>query len=121
MLFQSDLEIRNQLARCLAKEITLDEFEDWFVARSWNYQEAATPQLLDLVSQIELLLAEFSNGHLEEEQLRRHLAIFVTCYEVDYRPTGAAPAFTIVSSSSGLVSHQNLEQSFDIQFVAVSV
>ena len=120
MMFQSDLEIRMQLVRYLTKEISLDEFEDWFVARSWNYYEAASPLLLELVSQIELLLAEFSNGHLPEEQLRREIAPFATYYEVAYH-LGTAPNITTLSTSSGSVFPQNLEQSFDIQAAVESV
>ena len=73
MDFQSESEIRDQLAAYTKDKITLDEFEDWFVARSWNFQ-AATPSLKKIVSEIELLLAEFTSSHLSEASLRKELS-----------------------------------------------
>ena len=51
-----DLEIRQQLARYLAKQITLDDFEDWFVAESWNVHRDENTAATDLVFEIELRL-----------------------------------------------------------------
>ncbi len=76
MNFNSDLEIRKKISLYLANQISLDEFEDWFVAGSWNFQKG-TPALQELVSEVELLLAEFSNSHLSEKSLRNQLLPFV--------------------------------------------
>lgn len=34
-----DAEIREHLRRYVADEITLDEFENWFVPKSWNIHQ----------------------------------------------------------------------------------
>ena len=72
MEFRSDAEIYEQLQSYLSGRISLDDFEDWFVPRSWNFQ-AANPSLQNLVSEIELLLAEYSNLHISNESFRNEL------------------------------------------------
>jgi hypothetical protein len=66
-------ELRNQLVRFLNKELSLDDFEDWFVRASWNIHK--NPDLLAqrLAYAIEVRLAERSNGNLPDEQLRQEL------------------------------------------------
>jgi hypothetical protein len=99
MRFSSELEIREQIARYLAGQISLQDFEDWFVARSWNFHEAATPLMQEIVSQVELLLAEHSNSHLDEQSLRQKLLPLVTDYVVEYRPDSSAPHISTSSVS----------------------
>lgn len=118
MLFDSELEIRGQLARYLSNEISLDDFEDWFVPRSWNFDAASTPSLQDMVSEIELLLAEYSNGHITEEDLRQKFLPFATSYKISYL-LGGAPSSTIVLTSSESVFPRSLEQFSDIRAVVV--
>lgn len=107
MQFESELEVRRQLARHLSDAISLDEFEDWLVPRSWNFHKEASPSLQALVSEIELLLAEFSNGHRSEEELRRALLPLVTNYESDYRIDTGSP--TVQTSSGSNVSESLLK------------
>ena len=76
----AESEIRDWLARYLAREIPLEEFEDWFVRQSWNMQEGSPEAAQRLASAIELRLAEHSSGHLTEEDLQRELRSFVTSY-----------------------------------------
>ena len=66
MDFRSEIELRKELARYLEGQCTLKEFEDWFVPRSWNFNQNSNPSLRNLVAQIELSLAEFSNGDWTE-------------------------------------------------------
>ena len=76
----AESEIRDWLARYLAGEIPLEDFEDWFVRRSWNMQEGSPEAAQKLASAIELRLAEHSSGHLTEEKLRGELRSSVTSY-----------------------------------------
>ena len=86
MDFQSESEIRRELARCVMGQCTLDEFQDWFVPRSWNFQKNANPSLLRLVSSIELAIAEFTNGDWSSQELCGILNLLLNTYEVDYDP-----------------------------------
>jgi hypothetical protein len=69
----SDLQLREQLAKFLAGNLSRDEFEDWFVQSSWNMHEKADFETQRLVSAIELLLAENSSGHLLDKDLYEEL------------------------------------------------
>jgi len=88
MDFQSEFELRQELARYLKGQCTLKDFEDWFVPRSWNFNLNSNPSLQKLVSQIELSIAEFSNGDWTEKELRQQFSILMTNYEIEYRPFG---------------------------------
>lgn len=69
----TDSEIRQQLAALLEQRISQAQFEEWLVARSWNMHKDSTVTAQDLVATIELALAEFSNGHLSDRELRQQL------------------------------------------------
>jgi hypothetical protein len=73
-------QIREWLARYLHKVISLDQFEDWFVQRSWDMHRGSDESAQKLAAAIELRLAEHSSGHLDDAQLRQELLPFVTTY-----------------------------------------
>jgi hypothetical protein len=75
-------EVREKLGRYLSKEISLDQFEDWLAQRSWNMHLDSDAPAQRLVSAVELRLAEYSSGHLEESGLRDQLRPFVSSYTV---------------------------------------
>lgn len=77
-----DLAIREQLARYLAGEISLPEFQEWFVPRAWNIEKQGSPAAGDLAHEVELRLAEFSNGDWTEDELKSKLRPLVTHYTV---------------------------------------
>lgn len=65
-------EIRNRLADALFYG-RMEEFEDWFVRESWNVHQFGDLELQKLVYALELRLAEYSTGHLDESALHREL------------------------------------------------
>jgi len=65
----SELEVRRKLSELLACQLSLEEFEDWLVQRSWNMHLDSSAGAQDLVSTLELALSEHSSGHLSEESL----------------------------------------------------
>lgn len=71
-------QIRYQIARVLAKQLALKDFEDWFTQQSWNVHQSGDSHLQDLVGEIELRLAEYSSGHLAESDLLDELRPFAT-------------------------------------------
>ena len=76
----AEYQIRQWLARYLHEEISLDQFEDWLVQRSWNMHRDSKESAQKLAAAIELRLAEHSSGHLDKDQLRSELMPFVTTY-----------------------------------------
>ena len=123
MDFSSEMELRQELARCLHRECSIKDFEEWFVPRSWDFN-AASDSLRDLVAQIELALAEFANGDWSELELRRHFNATLTYYRANY-PVNVGSVESVVktaTSASALELHLTFPQStVDIQFSAVHV
>jgi hypothetical protein len=83
MDFRLDLKIREKLASYLVGEISLREFEDWFVPASWNVAQSNNSNAVNLVYEIELWLAEYSDGHWNEQELKNYLKPLVIDYRVD--------------------------------------
>lgn len=70
----AELEIRMRLADVLEGSESLDSFESWLVAESWNMHLDSTPEAQALVGDIELALAEYSNGDITTGELTERLA-----------------------------------------------
>ncbi len=68
-----DVKIRLQLARYLVGEAPLAEFEESFLPATWDVTPETDPSAAPLVAEIHLALAEFSNGHLSEAELKQRL------------------------------------------------
>jgi hypothetical protein len=95
-------EIRRELARFLAHEVTLDAFNEWLSRNTWNIQRESSP-VKDLVGAIELMLVEFSNGHRSETEVREHLTALLPNREftiVFDNSLRALPTATTSSSTS---------------------
>ena len=72
-----NLQIREQLVKYLASEVSLREFQRWFVPATWDLKATDNASTYKLVSDIGLLLAEYTSGHLSEDELRNDLRSFV--------------------------------------------
>ena len=70
------LEIKDQLGRFLVNEQSLNEFNIWLAQNTWNIH-LEEPDVQSLVGEIELALAEYSNGDLTLSDLRERLAELV--------------------------------------------
>jgi hypothetical protein len=64
--------IREGVASYVSGEISLAEFQEWFAPRAWEILAEDGPAS-DVVSDVELLLAEFSGGQGSEHALREAL------------------------------------------------
>jgi hypothetical protein len=94
-----DLEIRDRLARYLNGDISLHDFEDWFVPVSWDIEQIHNSKANELAGEIELRLAEFSNGDWTEAELRSKLEPLVSIYRTELIPLPQRPdAYSVQSS-----------------------
>jgi len=66
-------ELQNHLGSYLQGKSFLSEFRDWFDAETWGLAEGPDTVVSQVAGQIELHLAEFTIGHLTEEELRVQL------------------------------------------------
>ena len=68
-----EVEISERVAQYVAGDLSLREFQEWFVPRSWGIDAAGDIHAAKLANEIELFLAEFSNGDWSEGELREKL------------------------------------------------
>jgi hypothetical protein len=66
-------EIRRKLRDLVDGRVSVREFQAWFVPATWELNEDGTATE-ELAAEIELRLAEFSNGHRTEDELIAILA-----------------------------------------------
>jgi hypothetical protein len=87
----TESQIRERLFAYLIRAITLNDFEDWLVAHSWNMHLDSDDAAQSLVGAIELRLAEYSDDHLDDAALERELkGLIASSVKVsieDARPT----------------------------------
>jgi len=65
-------EMEYWVRRYLDGEVSLRPFQEWFVPRTWTVDAVGAAQAA-FAYEIELDLAEYSNGHRTEEELRELL------------------------------------------------
>lgn len=70
----SSSQIKEQLARFLDGQISLDAFEDWFVQNTWNVHLSDSVAAENLTFAVEESLSEYSSQHINEQELRRELS-----------------------------------------------
>lgn len=75
-----NFDIRDHLAGYLAGQLTRKDFVDWFTSATWDQVKNSDTLTADLIGEINLLLAEFSNGDLTENELQACLRPFVEDY-----------------------------------------
>lgn len=69
-------ELKARLSRYLNNTDSLNEFRDWFDDETWGLAAEPDSPARRIAGKIELRIAEFTNGHLTEDELRmllRHL------------------------------------------------
>ena len=81
-----EFEIRDRLSACLANEIFLHDFADWFFSKTWDVDKLDAPSLLELVYQIKLTWAEFSDGDLSNKEFRSLLRSLLERYSISASP-----------------------------------
>ncbi len=99
----AELEIRKELVRFLTNEISLDDFEDWLVSKSWNMHLDSSAAAQSLASEIELCFSEFSSGHMNMAELRDELTPYATQISVSV-PLNKEPVVTVASSNTNVAS-----------------
>ena len=91
MIIETD--VRQQMLAVLERRLPLADFEDWLVGNSWNMHKDSAPAAQALVSTVELALAEYSNKHLSEDELRAKLSSALRQILVDHWVVGANAPF----------------------------
>jgi hypothetical protein len=77
----SAAEIRENLARLLACEQSLNSFTDWLTRSTWNVHRE-NDEVQALVGEIHSVLTEYSSRHLSAQQLRQKLSALIASRRV---------------------------------------
>ncbi len=64
-------EVRDKLSALVSNDLSLDDYEDWLVSKSWNMHRDSHPDAQRLVWSIESLLSENASNRLDDQQLRK--------------------------------------------------
>ena len=94
------LRIRRELSRYLAGRMTLRQFTAWLTPITFKAFEGAEPDVESLVSEIELRLAEFADGHWTEDALRGLLRPIAVTYASTFTGTAGKPQIVSGTASS---------------------
>ena len=65
-----EAELREQMRRALRGELSLNDFYDWLLARSWNMHRDSVQSAVDLASEVEAILFERAAGDRNDEDTR---------------------------------------------------
>lgn len=76
MSFRSliDSQVQEQLAQCLAGNLSLREFQIWFAATAWALGREDDTTAHPLAHAVELRVAEYTSGDWSEDELRAALS-----------------------------------------------
>lgn len=77
-------ELRDQVIRYIDNEISLHDLEEWLVPRMHRFIQNPDSDDADLIAEIELQLAEYSDGLRDEGQVRQEMKSFLAFIKAYY-------------------------------------
>jgi hypothetical protein len=98
-------QIREMIRQLIDHKTSLDGFEEWFSAASWNAHKHADPESMELIGKVELSLAEESSK--SDDETLRNLASIAGLFTM-----GEPPSIQIATSGS-IVSGESFSFPFE--------
>jgi hypothetical protein len=95
-----DNGIRESLASYLLGEYSLEDFNDWFIPVLLDIDHSENQKAINMAYEIELRLAEYSNGYWNEDEFKQLIRPLVENYEIE------------VNISSGPKFSSNAQQNY---------
>lgn len=101
--------LRQRLASLLSGDVSLDDFEDWFAAASWNAHKDSSPAAQRLIGAIELRLGEYSSGHLSLSELLQELeaVLRVEPVQFSFSLSATIPVSLYIDVNPAHISHRH--------------
>ena len=95
--------ISTLVRRYVAGDISLRDFQDWFIPATWDVAKCPDKEIVKAVRNIQLSLAEFSSGDLTEAQLKNDLAAHLSAPRPWLRFQDREPRLVVTSASTKTV------------------
>lgn len=109
-------------------KVSLDEFEEWFSAASWNMHKDSEPEAIQMAGKVELILAEADGAQIAIQELQK-IAGVVLFGLGEYEPCAVLPnggsaklvasVFSLRSVASPAADRQFVEEFAYIPSLAV--
>lgn len=91
-------DILGRLRQYVSHEISLDQFREWFDVETWDVIDESSPATQQVAGEIELRIAEFTNGHRTEDDLRSQLERLLPVVDFQLPVTYREPLVEMTSS-----------------------
>jgi len=88
-------QIRSMIHQLTLSKVSLDDFEEWFTAASWNAHQDSDIEAMKLVGEIELDLAEMDTGHKSYGEVLNDLSRLAGIFEMGEVQTKMATSSTV--------------------------
>jgi hypothetical protein len=72
-----ELELRQEIARALKGEVSLNDFYSWLMARSWNMHKNSESSAVELAGDVEEIFFERADGRLDDRAVRHALSLLL--------------------------------------------
>jgi hypothetical protein len=99
-------ELRGQLEKLIEGQLSLDEFEDWFVPYSWNIHKCGDYEVQELAYSIEHQLSEFDE---DSEALRLGLESALRAFGSAENRSGDSSSLPIPRSNAAEAAFNRAE------------
>jgi hypothetical protein len=77
-----ELDVRKKMVEVSEKKISISDFARWIMANSWNMHRDSAEDVIDLVSDIHLLLDERDDFSLDDAAFLREIVTLNNAHEV---------------------------------------
>lgn len=99
-------ELRSRLARLVAGDESLRDFQDWFVPAFWDEPNPDSP-VRHLADQVELVIAEYTSGGWTLDEARRLLRGLLSTPVEEARWAGGFPRI-VTGTTSRLIRRSRM-------------
>lgn len=82
-VLERQIEVLDRLVAYVEGRSSRQAFEDWLTPLTFEVVGNGPPTLDELIREIELHLAEFTSGHLSEQELRSELSPLLQTYHLE--------------------------------------
>src|SRR5262249_9658833 len=93
-------QIRQWLSRYLKQEISISDFQRWFVSTTWSADDPEERSLREIIDAVDLRLAEYSSHFWSESDLRDQLRLILENQSIEITLNFRIPIRALFAAAS---------------------